>query len=168
MSKKNFTRIDFVDKGWGVMLKRMIAADPQVIVGVMEGLAEQPHDDDSDTTIGEVAMFNEFGTKFADARPFLRTAVVWNSEAAVKKIMAKVARNVVLGTPKHIAIREAGRWAVRRVVDTIKSRVFVPNRPSTIDKKGHDYTLRDSYTLVKSIGFKVATGMKNVVFGGDE
>jgi len=165
----NYTRVAFVDKGWQSVLKRMTSSDPQVIVGVMDDVADQQHDEDSEATIGEVAAIQEFGTARIPARPFLRTAVVWNSELAIKKIMAKVARNVLLGTPKNVAIREAGRWAVRRVVATIRSRVFVPNAPSTIARKGNDYTLRDSYKLVKSIGFKVVTGLASIFSsGGDE
>jgi hypothetical protein len=165
--KRNYTRVAFVDKGWQAMLKRMITSDPQVIVGVMDNVADQQHDEDGPATIGEIAAIQEFGAGNIPARPFLRTAVVWGAELAIKRIMAKVARNVVLGTPKNVAIREAGRWAVRRVQATIRSRVFVPNAPSTIERKGNDYTLRESYKLVKSIGFKIVTGLAAAFSGGE-
>jgi len=164
--KTNYTRVGFTDKGWNAMLRRMVASDPQVVVGVMEPVASQQHHEDDDVTVGEVANFAEFGFRHRGAevppRPFLRTALVWGSELAIKKIMAKVARDVVLGTSKNVAIRAAGRWAVRRVVSTMKERVFVPNKQATVDKKGNDWTLRDSRKLISSIGFEVVTGLRAI------
>ncbi len=151
-------RVKWEDRGWANILARMTSGkDSQVSVGVVGSAADQPHED-SKLTVGEVALLQEFGNDHIPSRPFVRQAIVWGDHAGVKRIMAKVAKDMLRGTPEHVALAEAGRWAVRKIRASIASRVFVPNAPATVLRKGHDYTLRDSYQMSKAVSFEIVKG----------
>ena len=150
-------RVKWTDQGWAA-LKARVMGKASVSVGVLGSASEEQHGD-SNATVGEVALIQEFGNDHIPARPFVRQAVVWGDHAGLKRIMAKVAKDVLMGTPKSVALAEAGRWAVRKIRETISSRVFVPNAPSTIERKGHDYTLRDSYQMRNAVNFEIVRGL---------
>lgn len=151
-------KVVWEDQGWAALLARMKSgAASKVSVGVVGSAASEQHGD-SGATIGEVALIQEFGNDHIPSRPFVRQAVVWGNHIGLKRIMGKVARDIISGTPQHVALAEAGRWAVRKIRSMLSSRVFVPNAPSTIAKKGHDYTLRDSYQLRDAVSYEIIRG----------
>jgi hypothetical protein len=150
-------RVKWIDQGWAALKARLMSKS-SVNVGVLGTAAEEQHGD-SDATVGEIALIQEFGNDHIPARPFVREAVVWGDHAGLKRIMAKVAKDVLRGTPQHVALAEAGRWAVRKIRATISSRVFVPNAPSTVLRKGNDYTLRDSYQMRNAVSFEIVRGL---------
>lgn len=154
----------WVDKGWESIRARVTAgpAATHAVAGVVGPEADQEHQD-SGLTIGEMAILQEFGSRtdggHTPARPFLRTALIWSNRSEVKHVLAQVSRKVIFQkVPRHIAMRDVGLWAVRKIRQTIESNIKPENAPATVAKKGHGMTLRETRTLLEAIGFEVVSG----------
>ncbi len=157
------------DKGWESIRARVTAgpAKTHAVAGVVGSEASQEHTD-SGLTIGEIAILQEFGSMdgHTPSRSFLRRALIWNNRSEVKHVLAQVSRAVIFqGQSREVAMREVGRWAVRKIKQTITEGVPPPNASSTVAAKGHGLTLRDTFTLLEAIGFEVVRGY---VDQGDE
>src|SRR5688572_17486200 len=71
------------DTGWAAIKKNVLRgpAVTHVRAGVVGSKADETHPESDDLTLGEVATIQEFGNSHQPARPFLRTALVWDRGA---------------------------------------------------------------------------------------
>ncbi|MCK5090718.1 MAG: hypothetical protein KAQ88_12140, partial [Hyphomicrobiaceae bacterium] len=111
--------------------------------------------------VATVALYNEFGTQNAPARPFMRRTITDN----MREIQAEAAKNfakvAALKLSAIDAMNEIGRFVAQKMVDRIdKSPSWaIPNAESTILDKGHDHPLIGKRTLMKkSITWAVRKG----------
>lgn len=126
-----------------------------VTIGVHEDAGQYP----DGTMVAEVALWNEFGTRFIPERSFIRSAIDENQglinawrEEAISKIIA-------------------GKWTVEKALDAlgfriqvlvqnkIRSNVPPPNAPATVAHKTKEgvpqRTLMETELLLRSIKYKV-------------
>jgi hypothetical protein len=137
-----------------------------VTVGVHEGAGKYPSGED----VGEVALYNEFGTGSIPARPFMAMAIdggmskidSWREEA-ISKIM-----DGTITAKKGLEL--IGFRTQVLVQNQIKSNTPPPNAPSTIKAKqasgrlpkklkkdfaGRTSTLIDTGLMLRSVQYKV-------------
>jgi hypothetical protein len=106
--------------------------------------------------VATIARFNEFGTKRAPARPFMRLAYkdFLASKGALQK---KVARQMMTkGVDAEKAMKQIGLFMEGCIVNAIKNGGWVPNAPSTVAKKGFDTPLIDTAQMWQSVASKVS------------
>lgn len=131
-----------------------------VSVGVHDDAGKYTNPDGTPgPTVAEVALWNEFGTRFAPERSFIRSALAENN-GKINKWRAEMIDNMAKkGWTLDKALRAMGFRIQQLIQNKIKSNVPPPLAASTARskrKKGiAPVTLIDSGLLLRSIGFKV-------------
>lgn len=140
-----------------------------VSIGILEPGRAYPN---SDVTVGEVALWQEFGTKPKGSRPgiparsFLRTPFDKgvNAIAALKtRLLGQIFEGKLTVSD---GLARLGADAVRRIQTTIKKRIEPPLRPYTLAKRREQritgtIPLLATRFLFDSIHFAVRTGNKD-------
>jgi len=124
-------------------------------VGVLMPEANQTHPNSPGTTIGEIAIYNEFGTGTIPARSFARG---WADENNAKIItdLTKVARDSMLkGKDEKIALAKKGKTYANSMKRRIKAVIRPLNSINTLPHKKGDTPLIDTKLLFKAIKFTV-------------
>ena len=123
-------------------LKRM--ASEIVEVGIM-----------GDPELARIAVHNEFGTRNAPARPFMRTGL----DGAAPQIADALARGAGLnldGVNPRVALARSGIVAAEAVRQSITDFDDPPNAPSTVAKKGFDDPLIHFRKLRGGIDWRIS------------
>lgn len=163
-------RVIFKDKGLVEIMSRVTKSSTiGVRVGVLGSEADKIHPLRKNITIGTVAMLNELGSEAAGVpqRSFLKRTFD-RSHGLLNYLMNQAAVKVVFhGQSAAAALRIAGFGMVKEIIHTIDQGVPPANAQSTIDRKGHDHTLIDTYTLRDSIGTDIVrrsgTGLEEIL-----
>lgn len=104
----------------------------------------------------DVAMWNEFGTEgryggeHIPSRPFMRDSVDKHIPAIEHALMS-AGEGFLSGTPARQILRTIGLFQQDLMQTEIEQGDFIPNRPSTIQKKGSDKPLIDTGKMKNSI-----------------
>lgn len=110
--------------------------------------------------VATVALYNEFGTQNAPARPFMRRTITDN----MREIQAEAAKNfakvAALKLSAIDAMDEIGRFVAWKMVKTIDTAHLwaVSNRKSTVARKGHGQPLYETELMQDSITWAVRKG----------
>lgn len=162
MSKSKITD---VDRGW-LDIKNEVkkAKGAAVRIGVLQdsGMAMERAEDGSivgsETTLAQVAYYNEFGTSQGiPERPFIRSTADENRAAYTKRAKKEFAAVFAGRTNVNNALERLGAMAqghVRKKIKTLKSPA---NAAETIRRKGSSNPLIDTSTMLKSIDYEVKT-----------
>lgn len=131
------------------------ATKTRLLVGSLEG-ADAKHPN-ANATVGEVAIWNEFGTMTIPARSFARD---WASlhKKRFAKDLASAHAVIILG--REDSERILGNLG-RRYASSMKKRIVdgipPPNAASTLAQKDGDTPLIDTGTLLETITHKVVS-----------
>jgi hypothetical protein len=133
-------------------LKKMahsLATGESVKVGFTSG-ARYP----DGVLVSVVAMWNEFGTKTAPARPAIRTMIADKSPTWG----ASLAR-ILVNNRYHAdtALKLMGEGMKAQMVTAIRDWETPPNAPSTIAKKGFDKPWIETSFLIDSVDYEVVS-----------
>ena len=124
-----------------------------VEVGVLTGTGEHPNATGGQT-IAEIAVWNEFGTRRAPARPFLRSTMRLERRA-YKKLVRTLLKRLLAG---HVSIKQATAELGMKAQSDVRNIITVLSRPankeSTKTKKKSSNPLVDSGELRLSINWK--------------
>ena len=147
------------DHGWESIRRRVNAgpAANHVNVGLVGEDGQQEHGD-SDLTVEEIGLINEFGSDdgHVPARSFLRSTLVWSNRKTVLNQLAQASRRVIFqGSNWAQALVPVGEWGAAEVRKTIAAGVLPANAPETVERKGHGLTLRESFLLSASIDYEI-------------
>ena len=121
-----------------------------VRVGFFEG---SKYDDD--TYVAQVARWNEYGTRTAPSRPFMRPAVFERKQElnAFLRSQYKQAFKDKKDTMK--VLRKFGEKVVLAIQMQILTGNYVPNAPATIKaKQGRSKPLYDTGLMLSSVNYK--------------
>lgn len=119
-----------------------------VDVGVLVGTGTYA---DTGAEVAEVALWNEYGTENIPERPFLRPAMIENSDRYAN-LLKVAARRVLRGEMREDQVMGIiGTAAVSDVQAKITAVSTPPNADSTIAKKGSANPLIDTGRLRQSI-----------------
>lgn len=134
-----------------------------VSIGVHEGAGEY----DDGTSVLEVALFNEFGTRSIPERSFLRSTIDEN-ESLINTWREELLRKIIDEDWSVEKALEAIGFRIQTLIQNkIKSNVPPPNSPATIKRKqalgvlgkevfeGRTSTLIESGLLLRSITYQV-------------
>lgn len=124
----------------------------EIVVGVLRNAGKEK----DGTNLVDVAVYNEFGTKRIPSRPFIRIASdehgdEWQdlSERCVNAIIAgRMGKNQVLNL-----IGSKAKADIQNVFGD-KSKLM-PNKQSTINRKGSSAPLIDTGRLRQSINYRI-------------
>jgi hypothetical protein len=146
--------VTFVDKdmGWQrIQLDIKQLKGRSVKIGIM-GTAEV-----EGTAVIDYAIYNEFGTRFIPARPFMATTADRFRDETVK--VASVMIGNVLDGKYNVdrMLARLGAWYQSKVQITIRNAKewAVPNLPATIKAKGSSSPLIDTGRMLASVRYEV-------------
>lgn len=110
--------------------------------------------------VKEYALYNEFGTVHIPARPFFRTALIF--EEGNKKVVDYVRETfsqVMTGKlTSEQAMDKIGLFCKGRVIQSITNGKWEPLDKATIKAKGKSKPLVDTGTMLKSFDYEVRNG----------
>ncbi|VVE82846.1 hypothetical protein [Pandoraea sputorum] len=115
-------------------------------VGILEG-STYP-DGESTAT---VAFLDEYGSENSPPRPFMRITADTKSDLWVKALATRISA----GDDAETALKKVGELAVATMKGVVASGVGPPNAPSTVERKGHGQTLRDTKNMMNSIAYEI-------------
>ena len=129
------------------------------------GLRKYP---DSDINVASVAMYQEFGTRSINSRPFLRRTMFEKRAEIEESIREAVTRAIDTGRTVRELAKSGAEIAelVRRTIMSSRSWAK-PNAPATIKKKGFDWPLNETGLLAEeSISWAVRSKTGQIVKQG--
>ena len=121
-------------------------------VGILEGATTT-----DGQNIAQYAFWNEFGTKFSPARPFMRQSVEKNKG----RWLSVLKRALTGGKNSKDSLYAVGEVARADVIDEIQNGTFTPNAPRTIalkkakGKTEPDHPLIDTGQMMKAVSYEV-------------
>jgi len=129
-------------------------------LGVHPTEAAQPHPSRPGVSVGDVAVWMEYGTDdgHVPARSWLRDWVDGEADVISRQLAADTMR-VLFGKPPEdeaTALGKRGTVYRRQIIDRIRyENVLDRNEPATVATKGFDLPLIDSETFIESIRWEV-------------
>lgn len=102
------------------------------------------------TDLIDVAAFNEFGTSDIPARPFMRQSFE-NHEDKLEAAGRRANNALARGDSVEQVLKRTGVAAKGLIQKEIREGEFVPNKPSTVSKKGSDQPLIDTGHMRQSV-----------------
>lgn len=150
---KSEVKITTDDREWKKMLERMRETEEtRLAVGVLRG-ADNMHPKAKTSTVGEIAIYNEFGTQLIPARSFARDWADIDKQRFADEL-ASAARVVVLGgaNQKRVLGNLGARYA-RSMARRILAGIPPENALATLLQKDGTTPLVDTRTLLGSIDF---------------
>ena len=156
------SRVKVTVKDTGFNRAETLLRQPRKVLssGVHPAEANQPHPSKAGVTVGDVAVWMEYGTD--DGRVPARSWLFgWLDREAdtISRQLAVDTMRVLFGKPPEsegAALAKRGTVYRRQVIDRIRyENVFIGNAPSTVKKKGFDLPLIDSETFIESIRWEV-------------
>ena len=156
----NRVKVTVKDNGFN-RAKALLRQPRKVLsLGVHPTEAAQPHPSKAGVTVGDVAVWMEYGTD--DMRVPARSWLFdWVDQEAdvISRQLATDTMRVLFGQPPEdeaVALGKRGTVYRRQIIDRIRyENPFVSNAPATIKKKGFDLPLIDSETFIESIRWEV-------------
>ena len=133
--KKRFKEVDY---GYDDFKKSIMQKGASAVkVGIVgESGSYDPEQGQEALTVAQVASFMEFGTATAPERPFMRLAILNNSEEIAKLAKVLTAKVLTGEMSREKAMGVLGEFVKSKMVQSIDSNIPPPNEPSTIRAKG--------------------------------
>lgn len=152
------------EKSKWLALKNSIAQldNTVVFVGIQEEDMKKPKETldgkPSTATLGEVAVYNEFGTENIPARSFIRAP--WDSTNGYEKLRDSLLKRTVEGKISVVsALNILGSSIAKSFIKRIKDGIEPENSESTLAKKelysDSQTTLIATGQLVENIAYKI-------------
>lgn len=144
------------DNGYRALAEQVFGIErPKISVGIHE--AEAAHANGK-VTVGDIATWNEFGTRTIPARSFIRAFVDEKQDeirATAKGLLLQVVRGKLT---KEQALDQLGLWLQGQIQRRMAEGIPPPNAEATIEKKGSSTPLIDTGALRSAVTFKVHEG----------
>lgn len=131
------------------MLKEI--CELEVRVGFQHG---KKYEEEPETDICDVAMWNELGTVNMPSRPFLRKSVDEN-ENKIKAFIRQMKKDLISGVPASQVFKKIGIFQKDLIQNKIKDGDFAPNAPATVKKKRSGRPLIDTGQMRQSVDYVI-------------
>lgn len=114
--------------------------------------------------LGEVAIWNEYGTENAPPRPAFRMGLeegIKKNQKMIDAQMRNIAQRVLTGRTSEIdqslkvMLTQIGKSAKAETQRIIREGLTAPNAPATVAKKGFDHPLYETGLLLKNVDYEV-------------
>jgi hypothetical protein len=129
--------------------------EDHVVVGLLSKDASTKHEGETDATMIDIAVWNEFGTGRIPSRPFIRQTFDTRQvklTRIVKQLSGKIGQGELT---KKAALEVLGDTFRQEVLLSIEKKEYAENADSTIKKKKSDKPLVDTGQLQQSINYEV-------------
>jgi hypothetical protein len=126
----------------------------KLLLGILEVEAQKPHPTHN-VTIGEVAVWNEYGTPDTPARSWLRDYVDENADLFAKQLGADTMRVIFAKENERKALSQRGSEYRKKMIGRIKRRIDPPNAPETLRRKRGNVPLIDTGTFIENLRWQV-------------
>jgi hypothetical protein len=159
-------RIRYYDRGWLQIVKGMRDMNSMRVKAGLVGREAQRRHRNSDISMVEVGMINEFGSAdgHVPERSWLRRPLRRASSFAGLRAAAVATTQAMLnGVAPSKALRHVGDWAVGSIKEAITSTLPPAQAQRTVDRKGHSKTLRHTYSFLNAISYKITTWAENII-----
>lgn len=144
--------MEWIDNGWEKIRKNWeYLSYNNVAVGIVGTAGGRPSGNGR-TTIGDVALLNEFGTVRTPARSFLRRALRGPRGHELAEYLAYQSLGPGPMAP-HLAY--AGHSLANLMRDIITYSAARPNEPSTVRRKGFQHALWETADMRDAIAFEL-------------
>jgi hypothetical protein len=144
------------DRGYARFIKRIeeLERPSSVKVGVFGEKANASAGDG--VTVGEVAVYNEFGTQHIPPRPFV-SGWIDENQSALNRMLDGMAREILLGRGDSTeeSLKRLGEHVKNGIIARIQAGISPSNAESTVMRKGHNLPLVDTGRLKDSIDYEV-------------
>lgn len=117
------------------------------------------------TSLSDVAIWNEYGTKKIPPRPAFRMGLensLRDNKKMIDSQMKNITNRILTGRSSEIErsltvlLTQIGKSAVKQTKEMIKLGSVKPaNAPSTIAKKGFDHPLYETGLLLANVNYEV-------------
>ena len=145
------------DREWQRIKRDMKkATKTRLLVGVLDG-ADSKHPK-ANATVGEVAIWNEFGTLTSPARSFARDWAALHRDEFSKQLASANAVIILGQGDSERVLGNLGKRYASSMKKRIKDGIPPPNAPETLAQKNGEIPLIDTGTLIDAIGHKVIKG----------
>lgn len=163
--RKKFTVDKLTPAGkWLQAQTKVLAGKPRVKIGILQRDFKDPTEgaegEETDFTVGEVGVVNEFGSKDGriPERSFIRSTAD-EERRKVNRMIKRLRLAVLAGfMPAKKALGLIGVFMKGRIQNKIVMLKTPPNKPSTIARKGSSNPLVDKGQLGQKIDWKVQDG----------
>jgi hypothetical protein len=123
-------------------------------IGVLPEDAVDKHPT-ADATIGEIALWSEYGTDTQPARSWLFDWVDAKEDEILNQLAADTYRAIFEEEEEAKLLEKRGKTYIRQINARIKRIIPPPNRPATLRRKNGTTPLIDTKVFLQSIKFKV-------------
>lgn len=136
----------------GVKFQKMLRelAEKEVRVGFQHGKATK----EDGTDICDVAAWNELGTVYIPARPFLRQSVDDNV-SKINSFLQGKKNDLIRGLSAEQVLKDIGIFQKDLIQEKITEGDFAANAESTIKKKGSSTPLVDTGRMRQSVNYEI-------------
>lgn len=123
---------------------------------------------DKTLDLGEIAIWNEYGTRTAPPRPAFRMGLdlAMNTRKKQTEAFLKNLSNMVLSGQMNVRkadlnkrltvlLTGIGQSAVKETKQIISTGATTPNAPATVKRKGFDHPLYHTGTLLDNVNYEV-------------
>jgi hypothetical protein len=119
------------------------------------GYFEEHTHESSGLAMSDLAAIHEFGSTKNNipSRPFMTMA--GNNMYGDIRIADVIGDAIALGIKPNVAYTKIGKLGQKAIAESIDSQDFIPLKPETVAKKGHDTILVDTKQLRNDSKFKV-------------
>ena len=140
------------DLGWKAICRNANKLHGRIIKA---GVLESAGNEKNGASVADVATWNEYGTSHIPSRPFIAIATDehkgWQSEVKVRMLDVMSPEGSI--SESLDAIGKQMKTDIKNVIGDRGK--LAPNAPSTVARKGHNYPLIDTGTLLDSIDYEV-------------
>ncbi len=156
------------DLGIGALKEQLAKlASMRVTIGYQGETGAEPHPGAKDASVATVAHWQEYGTKYAPARPLGKHTMEQNREAfaraAERAVVDLVDGRLDTAEAAGEQLGRVGLTALRKTIDTSREWAEA-NAESTIAAKGHDQPLIGEHAkLYSNASYAVRDGDRIVV-----
>lgn len=144
-------------RAWREVRARVAAIGRRHVRAGVVGAAASAAHGDSGATNGEIAAYNEFGTRTVPSRSFVRAT--FRDPARLAELRALHVRLLGLVVEGRMSLDQAlgliGAWSVGAIRATIAGGDFAPLAPSTVARKRSSKPLVDTGQLAGAVSWVV-------------
>ena len=154
------TRVRIREKDNGLKRAQQLSKQPRMAIriGVLEADAARPHPTRPGRTVGDVAVWMEYGTNdgHVPARSWLFGWLDEEIDVIAQQLGADTFRVIFGGENEWLALSKRASVYRQQIEDRIRfADVFDRNEDATVRKKGFDLPLIDTETFIESIRWEV-------------
>lgn len=142
-----------VNPGWAKKIAKNIKglAKKEVAVGFPRGGEAASLTYDEGASVLDVAVWNQFGTKHIQARPFMD----YGTEAMIADVKGEMEAVAEQANRREIsadqALRSIGVFGEKSIQEAITDGMYAPNAPQTVKRKGSSKPLIDTGKMRQSV-----------------